>query len=538
MAALAAMLPLAALYLLAGFDVPLGQPDYLVYRYSPLFFERLSRCLPAWLLSVGIVAVVARWERSGMGSERKLPLRERGWIAACWTGLVAWSFWSPPQFMAQHLFNLNSPAQDGAFVWEAGEVDSLRGYLSRDFAQRLTLDPADMRGTRVLSNPPGTTILAYAARKAVEERPRLRRAIEAALDWYDPPPVRESPGGPATPELRADHKSAPPFVWPAKFPTAMLFGLMLTVLWGLTFPVAFMLTRGWLPPAAALTVALACVWNPSSLNFTPGKDPAQSLLVVCLMLAGLRSYQTLAPAWALLFGGLLMLSMAVSLVFFWLGFILLVGTGWHAAGSRRVLQPWLRRCVIPALLGALMMWLIVRMALGFDILGTAIQVARRYPELQRYLIHGAYTFVGFPVFLLFAGPMFWVLMTQRTRVEARPSHTASSEARDGALLDSAGLGRILTRVCAACMIYCYFFANNNESARLWLPFLIMLTVFMSMSRADLFGPNAFRLRVGRVGSLGAASLLILAQIFVTTLHWSRMDARESEWRILTGRNWN
>ena len=71
-----------------------------------------------------------------------------------------------------------------------------------------------------------------------------------------------------------------------------------------------------------------------------------------------------------------------------------------------------------------------------------------------------------------------------------------------------------------------FFANNNETPRLWIPFLALLPVGLAMGR-DLFRRGSDRHR--RI-----CLVLIALQIGVSVLHWSMMDVRESEFRLLPG----
>ncbi|MCC7293472.1 MAG: hypothetical protein IT449_15540 [Phycisphaerales bacterium] len=554
----AATVPLGALVGLFLLGIPLGQPDYLIYRYSPLALWRLLCCLPAWGLTAAVVwgtwRVAIRRSSDGKGGAVKAPRHKPGgplevdaggaacpraggyrWmLGGCGLLLAAWTFVAPPRFVSQHIFNLQSPAQDGAFVWEAMQVHSARDYLATGFLERLELEPGQMRGTRVLSNPPGMTLLAVGARRLLRAFPALDAEVGAVMDWFE--------------SVHAD--------WPEDFRVSLVFGAWLTALWALAVMPAYAMARLWLPVAPALAIAAACVWNPSTLNFTPGKDPAQMLFAMLLMWTGLRAYLRQRSGWAILCGALFTLSLMVGLIHVWIALILLAGTGWHAVAVRGNARAWLARIVVPAALGVVASWLTIRAAWNHDVLYTAWRVAQRYPHLQKYLIHGAYTFVGFPVFLLFAGPTFWALATC-----IRPKRDAGDELER--------LGACLARVAAACMIYCYFFANNNEIARLWMPFIAVLTAAMSMRRRAALGACASEIActrgnvrmsgnaaaspsrrgspkqqgsqdsvpAGAHSPVGLAILLLTLQLVCTTLHWSMMDAREAEWRMLSGLQW-
>jgi len=131
------------------------------------------------------------------------------------------------------------------------------------------------------------------------------------------------------------------------------------------------------------------------------------------------------------------------------------------------------------------------------------------------LYHGLWTLMGLPMFLLFVGPLFAVLV-----VAVKANRTD----------EVATLGGCLIIVTVAAQAFCYFFANNNETPRLWIPFLVVLTVALAMRR-DLFRRDTLPHR-------RLCLLLIALQISLTALHWSMMDVRETEYRLTTGRYWN
>src|SRR6185437_5387025 len=132
--------------------VRLGQ-GYFAYRYSPVRDLRTPRALIGiviGLIACGAVWCLARCDRRRVG------------IALLFSTFVlwgAWSFWAPPQPMTQQMFNLTSPSTDGAFVAQSEAGIPLPAYL-RAFDDNLSLTVKAMNGTRVLSNPPGMTIVA------------------------------------------------------------------------------------------------------------------------------------------------------------------------------------------------------------------------------------------------------------------------------------------------------------------------------------------------------------------------------------------
>lgn len=510
-AVVAALAPLAVLAILFAFDVPIGTPGYLIHRYSPVAAFRFVRALPAALVagaallclyrilvvggpSVGPRAAPAGRASAGAaedGPAESVECPVRAWKAAAvagvaWAALVAWTFFAPPVYALQHWFNLKSPSQDGAFLYEADAVTSVRDYVSRGFYERLQMDPHQQRGTRVLSNPPGMTLWAWSVRRGCERWPGVAAAVDRTLGF---------PRDPATGE---GVDAAEPLV----------FALTLTLVWGLGGVFGYKLARLWLAPTAALAVAAACAFNPATVNFTPGKDPAQVATVLAIVTFGLASYVRDRRLWAAACGAALGASLSLGLVHLWIGVIVAAATVWHAGREGEGVVRWLRRCLLPAALGLAAVLAIWAWLWDWNLVRTVYRVALRYPDIQRYLINGVWTLVGLPMFILFAGPVLWVL-----GFALRP------DVDDAA----ARLGRRVSLCAAAVMAYAYFFANNNETPRLWIPFLALLPLSMALRR------SVFR-RDDAAGRRACLALLGL-QIAVTLMHWSLMDVRESEYRL-------
>src|SRR5688572_5583394 len=144
-------LAIGVLLILRMSGIGLGQGSF-AYLFSARQGERILRAL--WLLPVAASATGAMWL-----SARRVRYAPIVGIVAV-VGFSAWTFFAPLQAIVQHSFNLRSPSHDGAFVNELYSMITLRAYL-RDFDERIQKSPAELRGTRVISNPPGTTILFY-----------------------------------------------------------------------------------------------------------------------------------------------------------------------------------------------------------------------------------------------------------------------------------------------------------------------------------------------------------------------------------------
>ena len=96
--------------------------------------------------------------------------------------------------------------------------------------------------------------------------------------------------------------------------------------------------------------------------------------------------------------------------------------------------------------------------------------------------------------------------------------------------DASNPGKALLVCTIVVMTYTYFFANNNETPRLWIPFVPMLLLGMALRREAFFQDT--------LASRKLCLWLIGLQLVVTILHWSLLDVRESEYRLISGRMWD
>ena len=487
----AALLPLAALFVLFLTNVPIGQPHFLIYRYSPWSVLRLERAFFALALGAGGTAFLW-WSFARAGTRRSLLF-----VGAvfCYAGLVVWTFVGPPGYVQQHSFNMLSPSHEGAFVLEGRQIGSIREYVTETFYQALQKEPEDMRGRRVLSNPPGVTIMSVLVHRLVEACPALRAWCSRAFGLWDLDDPHQRSG----------------------FVAALILAMVFTAVWGGALALGYRLCRLWLPVPASAAVAFAMVFNPSTVNFTPGKDPAQIFTVLAILLCWLTAYSRRRAAWGFAAGAVLAVSTMIGLVHLWIFAIVAGATLWHSLSYGEGLRPWFGRCALPSLVGGLLVVVVAYVTWGWNLVATASCVAVRYGQIQLEVITDPFcwTLIGLPMFLLFVGPLFWVQATALRR---------------DVLDSSSSLGRCLFTCTVAVMIYTYFFANNSETPRLWMPFIPLLLMGMALRRSPFRGdtPNHRSLCL----------LLIVLQLTVTALHWSMMDVRESEWRLTTGRMWS
>src|SRR5688572_10109697 len=249
------VVPLGIILALLASDVRLGQ-GYFAYRYSPVRGLRTTRAIPAVLIgatAAGAVVLLCR-------RDRRLRAAGGATLAASLAAAGVWIWFAPPAHVNQHMFNMTSPSSDGAFALEAREIESLPAYLSA-FPQRLRLTPQQMGGTRILSNPPLTTVFAYAVRgnlppeKLIETTQPTTRTTTAsetsgraeasgqsaaiATGAADATPV--APPTALERWLVAEHDVLPDHARYIAY--ALRVGILLTILWILSSVAAYILGR-------------------------------------------------------------------------------------------------------------------------------------------------------------------------------------------------------------------------------------------------------------------------------------------------------
>jgi len=482
--ALAAFLPLAVGVVLFQLDVPLGKPGTLVYPYSPLAARRILELPVAWLLA-GALALGAWLAAAHNGTRRTGGVALVG--LGC-TAMAVWSFMAVPDHLRQHFFNMQSPSHDGAFLKESEHVTGVSDYL-REFPQRAATPPAEMKGTRVISNPPGTTLLAVGVRRLLGASPLLVRLLDRTLRSEGPLPS----------DVRAQAIPALGFAW------------SLTVLWLLSTPFIYASARLFVAPGSAAVLTVACFVSPATLLFTPGKDPAQLLTVAVPLWLWLGAYRR-GWVWpAVAAGGVLVLSCMVGLVHAWVAAALWVACALHARGTGgRWRSLWLRNS-LPALAGALAVTLLVYLLWDWNVLASAWAATRSQAQVTRgpEAMPLVWQVLGLPLFLLFAGPAIWAtgLWLARGRV------------RD----DDARFGGYLLASTALAMLVTVGF-TNLETPRLWIPFVPLLLLGAALQLRVLRAP------AGR--SALVLAVLVFTQVAVSAAQWSLMDMREAEIRLL------
>jgi hypothetical protein len=477
------LLPLVATALLYESNVPLGRPGKFVYLYSPIVPQRLVS-LP-WGLLIAALLGVGTW-LAFLGRPKSTRFGLLLMVLGCVLGAV-WVYFAPPSFRQQHFFNMHSPSQDGAFLTEADYVRrvGVRAYL-REFPARAHTPTEQMRGTRVTSNPPGTTLIAAAMLGLLDHSPLLRRT---------------------TYRLGSDQEL--PARYARMVQASTTFALALVLLWLLAVPFLYWSAGAFFPPPTAAVFAAVCFLTPAALLFAPGKDTAQLLTVALPLWLWLLAWRGGRSWVAALAGAAFVVSCLVSLVHVWIAAIVFVATilASESGQRRRILV----RIGLPAIGGTLVVTAGLLLFARLNLFATAWAVARAQAEVTRgeNAMPLIWQLLGVPLFLLFAGPALWFVGLSLPR-----RRSGDPDAR---------FGRFLIVGSVTVMLATVGF-TNLETPRLWIPFTPLL----------LLG-GALQLPVFRNPGRKAAALmavLVFMQLAASATQWSLLDARETEMRLL------
>lgn len=479
---LAAVVPVAALAVLDLAGVPLGKPGTLVYPYSDFLALRLAT-LPWLALPVALLAAGCWWT---FGESRRRKWLGLALAATGVLGVGVWTFFAPPRFASQHFFNFSSPSQDGAFALEARCVGDVRDYL-RDFPDRARQPPEAMKGTRVISNPPATTLLALAVDRALDHLPWLADAVGGLL------PIEER-----TDPVVVDQATR-----------ALALGLSFLMLWLVAAAALYGAYRQFLEPGPALVLAVAAVISPMTLVFSPGKDPAQLLTVALLLWSWLVAWRSGSLWVAALFGGLAVAALMIGLVHLWIAWIVVFSAELVTTAEREARRRWLR-LIASAAGGALTIAVVFRLAAHLDVIAAARAAQLAQAEVTRgpTAMPFFWQMLGVPLFALFCGTALWALSLWRVagRVEDGPAR----------------LGGRMLMLCLAVMAITIGF-TNAETPRLWIPFVPLILLGLALQLPLLRQPRPATARL--------LTALVVLQVAAAATQWAFMDMREAELRL-------
>lgn len=481
----ATIVPFAALAGLYLARVPLGKPGKFTYLYAQLVGERALNAL--YVLPC---AALAGWAVYRLAlSPKKGALVSWLILMMAGAGLAVWCHVGVPMYQVQHVFNLASPSHDGAFIWEADRTDDLGAYL-RNFPAYLSTPAPRWGGTRVISNPPGTTLLAYQARRMHEAWPNLARQLAPDL----PESARRN------------------------LHMAVLFSYLLSMLFFLAALPWALWARSALSAAGAAVFVICTLFSPMTILFTPGKDTAQMASVGLLVWLTLAAWNRRSIVLASASGAAALLGTMFSLVHLWVGLILILATGWRALRSDgRSIRRWLLLVLAAsATFGSLCLCL--WSTAGIDVYGILRAVVAGQAEVTRGpgAMPLAWQALGIPLFLLFAGPALWFC--------ALSSMGCGERLHD----EPARLGRSLILITVTVMMATVGF-TNIETPRLWLPFGALLMVGASLQMPAFRDATSPRAGTGRAWLLG---WLVFAQVAGSVAPWICMDMREAESRLI------
>lgn len=486
---------LLTLFILFLSDVPLGQ-GYFIIRYSPVADWRLERTMPLVLIVEALVC-------GGVWTLAHRHLR-----TYVLTGLVllviasvsaaAWIWWAPPRPLNQMAFNGTSMSTDGAFVVEAEKGAPLGKYL-RDFPETLKKTPERMGGTRVLSNPPLATVLAYAV--CWRTLDQGENYDESQFGWIERILMAQADVRPEDALGLGD---------------GLRFNGALLAVWILATWAAYALGRLFLSPAGAAVFATIVMLSPSTVHYTPGKDPGQLLTINLMLWAWFSAWQQRSVTRAALGGVILAIGCTAGLVHVWVALIAVAAVLWESRRDRSAMRSLLRNA-LAAGAGVLAVCALAYFAIGWNIPLTLLSVSRRWSELQGTfnMNRRIWYAIGLPIFLLFLSPGVWTLLglsLRRWRLN---------------------FGTRLAACTVAVMLLIYGpLGVTYELPRLWIAFLPTLTLGVAAASPLLRG-RGFHKRAAI-----AMVLIVGVQVVFTALQWTLIDAREAEFRLISSRFYN
>lgn len=491
-----------------AFDIPLGKPGTFTYLYSPFAWERFA----SRGFAVGVLFACATVLAVKLALSAEAPRRAVGLAAvwSCWGAWAAWGFFAPPLFINTHAFNMISPSHDGAFLREAELIASPAAYL-RAFPQRARTPAHEMKGTRVISNPPGATLLAWVTLRMLGDS----QLADALLCWVTP----------QARELSASERTL--------IRRALAYAVVLQLVWLAAAPLLYLLARRWFDPPAAAMLATLTFLSPATLLFAPGKDPAQLFTVAApllLWVVAVRGSGLAAVAAGVACTG----SLVVGLVHAWVALIALAATIWSVIGPATRTPAALRaivRCLILAAAGGLAAALLLFIGCGLNLPAALLAAAKSQAEVTRgeQAMPAVWQLLGLPLFLLFCGPavpaLIGWLRFGRSSGGAEPCGVAAGDL-DARFGDGLLIGSVLVMVGTVAF-------TNAEAPRLWIPFMPLLmlgaALRLSIFRGDRLLSDGAHAQANRATAL---TVLVAAQLAVMLVQWVIMDMREAETRLL------
>jgi hypothetical protein len=288
------------------------------------------------------------------------------------------------------------------------------------------------------------------------------------------------------------------------------------LLWGASSVFAYLLGREFLSVPAAAVFTLMVLFNPSTVLFSPGKDPAQLLTINAMLWAGLAGWRRESVALSAASGALLMVGSLIGLIHIWIAFAAFAAVTWHVLRTHESIVRLILRTLLPAAIGALIVVLACYLAIGWNPLATLLAVQQRWTQVQPTIAvnHTLWMFIGLPIFLAFTSPAYWTTLGLNVRKLRRGD----------------GFGQRLLICTLVAMALTYVLGVPYELPRLWIAFLPPLALG-AMIDLPMFHTRDTR-RVWR-----PLAAIVAVQILFTALHWTIYDARESEYRLLSERLW-
>ena len=269
-------------------------------------WEEIYSAEPAWIMAlwmvgpgIGLIGLAAACTKRREKPSRLLQAGAPFLLAA----LSFWSLKSATQLRqagpASNYFYFTAAIGPGGFVGQAMKADRAGEYL-RDFPAIASRHWSEFGGTRVVSNPPGTTLLIYGCRRMLEASPALLRHYASDVAGEEPPS-----GDDAGESARARLLRALALFVPEVF--LLLIALGMLPLWWLA--------HEFLPASQAPIASVTAALVPSLFVFSFAKDGFQVSIALWFWWSLCRTVKRGSPGFGVLTGLLLFLGLQFSLAF-------------------------------------------------------------------------------------------------------------------------------------------------------------------------------------------------------------------------------
>jgi hypothetical protein len=455
---------------------PAGQWEE-IYASEPAWFSVLYIIGPAGAV-IALAVANARLDRTKKEYQffrKVMPV-----------ALVAICFWAQKSAVnlrmagaESNYFYFSAPIGPGAFVGQALSIGEQPVETGLKYLQTFDTNIGgkhwgEFGGTRIISNPPGATMLFYTCRKVLESIPALQT-------FYSGEPLKPD----ATPLERRGYLAN----------ALAQFGAdVCLLLIALGMPPLFWLANELLPEEKAVPTVLGAMFIPSLLVFNFTKDAYQVSLALWFWFAILKAFQRHSNVWAASIGILYFIAIQFSLSFFVVdatGGVICLLYVWHRNEKPLIKrQEW--RVVVVAVLSCLFCIAFAWLVLGYKTWAALWSAWQGHQQYHREFgaPYGTWVWLNIIHLLLFiGGPAAasiicagWIQVRRRRADQLKADQLGPDRSSGSAAAsDLTHSSLLITDPCFAGLVGFILMLNLtgmnlSEVARLWLFFMPVLYI--------------------------------------------------------------